>query len=513
MPTPQKLSAAWTDAKGESGLGADEDPANETIELPATVVSPGAPDRDYRGNLGAARTNDCALFYYDLETAYYGTMRDLLRSLGLRVPICGTNTPLSPAHLYSLTALDFTDQHYYWDHPSGFNPVTIRNHPLLEANPLDPKGRQRFSTSHLASAKVSGKPFFCTEWGFPYPNDYRVEGPMWIAAYACLQDWDGITATHYNSQAVLKEEGALRGPFQIYNDPLTFGQFPAAALLFHRHDIEAARRLIQVGYSHVDSFYCQNWDGLPFQFLPFISRVEGRFFDDRYDGKADLVVSSGLSATGDYSAAPQSIVFSNNPWSDLYNKTKGSPENLDVQSLNARLQKKGDEGGMTEFKQSAGTLRSDNGQVCLDYQRRLLSINTPRTQGAVGFLGGAKVELQDVIIESETPFCSVMVSSLDNEPISTSKKCLITAIARAENTGQAWNQDRTKLLDRGKAPVLAEPVAANVTLKQKRGVKFYVLDAAGAVGQEIPTRDAEGGLFLTISPAYKTCFYAATLTR
>lgn len=503
-----KLAADWTNAAGECGLGADEDPAAGTVELPATVVDPGKPDRPWTGTRGPARTSDGAQFYYDVETAYYRTMTDHIRGLGLRVPVCGTNMPVSPAHLRATATMDFTDQHFYWDHPSMFNPVTVRNQALLLEDPLRPGDWRRDSTSALAAVKVAGKPFFCTEWGFPYPNQYRAEGPLLIAAYACLQDWDGLTATHYNEQAVRPEEGALRGSFKIYNDPLTFGLFPAVALLFQRQDVAAARRLVQIGNSRTDSFSCQSWLNLPSRFLPYISRVETKLFDERYDGTADLVISSGLSASGDYSAAPRSIVFANNPWSDLRNRQQGDRPALNGPGFYEQFQTKAQEWGMADLAQTAGSLRSDTGQLALDYQRHFLSIDTPRTQGAVGFLGGTRLELEDVVIDCQTESCAILVSALEDAPVGTSRRCLLTAVARVENTGQLWNSNQTKLLASGTAPILAEPVIAKLTLKGKRQVAIHALDAAGHALAEIPTQLTDAGVVLTLGPAWKTCYYA-----
>ncbi len=416
--------------------------------------------------------------------------------------------PVCPAHLRATATMDFTDQHFYWDHPSMFQPVTIRNQPMLAANPLFPNGWLRDSTSALADAKVAGKPFFCTEWGFPYPNQYRVEGPVLIAAYACLQDWDGLTATHYNEQAVRPDEGVLRGSFKIYNDPLVFGLFPAVSLMFHRHDVAAARRLIQVGDSRIDSFACQSWQNLPSRFLPYVSRVETNLFDERYEGRADMVVSSGLSATGDYSGVPHSIVYANNPWRDLRNRQKGDREGLDAHAFFQEFQTKAKAWGMPELVQPEGQLRSDTGQLVFDYQRHLLSIDTPRTQGAVGFLGGNPLELGDVSIDCQTPYCTILVSALDDAPLESSRRVLITAVARAENTDQLWNSNQTKLLSSGKAPILAEPVVATITFRGNRQIVVHSLDATGKVVGDMPTQATAAGSVLVLGPAGKTCYYA-----
>jgi len=46
-----------------------------------------------------------------------------------------------------------------------------------------------WSLSHDA---VEGKPLIVTEWNDCFPNEYRLEGPVLMAAYGSLQDWDGL---------------------------------------------------------------------------------------------------------------------------------------------------------------------------------------------------------------------------------------------------------------------------------------------------------------------------------
>ena len=50
--------------------------------------------------------------------------------------------------------------------------------------------------------------------------------------------------------------------------------------------------------------------------LPYISRVRNAYFDEVYEGDADVVISSGHSAFGDYSQAKHAIVFADWPYVD-----------------------------------------------------------------------------------------------------------------------------------------------------------------------------------------------------
>ncbi len=119
-------------------------------------------------------------------------------------------------------------------------------------------------------------------------------------------------------------------------------------------------------------------------------------------------------------------------------------------------------------------------------------IDTPRTQGAVGFLGGKSIECQHVRIEAQTPFCQVVLTSLEDRPLSRSRRLLLTAVARAENTGQRYSPRRDSLLDEGRPPILMEPVRAKVTLRGIRVTRVEALSHQGRrTGKTVPVRHGQ----------------------
>ena len=73
-----------------------------------------------------------------------------------------------------------------------------------------------------------------------------------------------------------------------------------------------------------------------------------------------------------------------------------------------------------------------------------------------------------------------MVSALGrNESISGGKRLLVTAMARMRNTGMRYDAARKKLVHRGEAPIVLEPVKARITLHRRGGAKVYLLDHDG----------------------------------
>jgi hypothetical protein len=63
---------------------------------------------------------------------------------------------------------------------------------------------------------------------------------------------------------------------------------------------------------------------------------------------------------------------------------------------------------------------------------------------------------------------------------------LVTAVARAENTGQAFSRNRTALADKGRPPVLVEPVRCTVTVPMPGPATVYALDETGKRRNKLP---------------------------
>lgn len=123
---------------------------------------------------------------------------------------------------------------------------------------------------------------------------------------------------------------------------------------------------------------------------------------------------------------------------------------------------------------------SDTGELVLDRTPGVLLIQTPKIKGLVGFLNQVgSVDLGGLTVEGSTPFAAVVVSSLDGQPLGTSRRMLITAVARAENFGQAFSAGKQSVPERGRKPVLAEPVRCTITLALPGPATVFPLDPSG----------------------------------
>ena len=127
--------------------------------------------------------------------------------------------------------------------------------------------------------------------------------------------------------------------------------------------------------------------------------------------------------------------------------------------------------------------------------RSAFIVDAPATQGFIASRPGA-IATADLRVTTRTPFCQVVATSLDGLPLATSRRVLLLATARAQNSGQTRHAFTKGMLDEGHAPILVEPVAATIELPPRadgRAPHVYALDWYGRrTEQEIVPAITEG---------------------
>jgi hypothetical protein len=135
---------------------------------------------------------------------------------------------------------------------------------------------------------------------------------------------------------------------------------------------------------------------------------------------------------------------------------------------------------------------TDDKQINWQGNSGVVHIESARFQAFIGFLENRKLNNPAWSVETPNLFASLCAISLTEAPLSTSTHLLVSGVTRMENTGMIYNEIKTKLLDKGKIPVLVEPLTAKITLKRIRKdpkLKVRGLDANGkAVETKIPSR-------------------------
>ena len=372
-------------------------------------------------------------FLVEVQTDFYRLMTKFFREeLGVKVPLTGSNWSRNAGLLTALQVMDYTDSHAYHDHPARDG--TFRNQSTV--------GRASSMMSSLSFNQLVGKPFFVSEWDTPWPNEWRAELPLWLAGTAAFGGWDGLTVYTYRHSASVPID-TLSGSFETFNDPARFGLFPAAALIYRRGDVSVANQQVTVKIPAERAVTAPSpsvWNTPALTRLPETHRTAVSVNDE---------------------AAGQVVDFEAKP--------------MDA----------------TE------TIVSDTGELSRHLgDQGYGTIDTPRSQAAYGFLGEAgEIGLSAVTLKVTTPYATVAVSSLTDAPIAQAERLLLTTVGRAENTGFTYDLFRNKAIDRGRGPILIEPIEGTVSVAlPQRAWQVIPIAADGSRRQTLATKYVAGRL-------------------
>ncbi len=421
---------------------------------PQDLIPRLVPDQFNKASEQRFRTE--ASFYMEIEAQYFDGMRKFLKEeLAVQAPIVGTsdhNHGRSGYPLLSATSvLDIQDGHVYWQHPryltgergarTGFE---ITNTPMVD-DPLNS------TVVQLSRTAASGRPYTVSEVGHPFPNEYACEGIPILAAYAALQDWDGIYWYTLAHRDVAAAGDSAIGHFDLFPDPVKMTQLAAGAMMFLRPDVRPAEKTITRSYSReqvVDSLR------LPYSERPFFT-----------PGFSTVIpLRSGVR------------------WTSL----DGQPT--------AALK-----------EDAADPIVSDTGELSWFHAQRgsgLVAVNTPRSQALVGYIGSGGKETGQMKASTETGFCAVTLSSLDENPIARSGKLLLTCTSRVENSNMVWTANRKSLEKWGTAPTRIDAVQGDVLLKnleKAAAITAQPLDGSGSpLGSPVAAAESPEGWTITL---------------
>ncbi|MBI4877248.1 MAG: hypothetical protein HY822_21685 [Acidobacteria bacterium] len=396
-----------------------------------------------------------AAFYMDLERRYFRQMGDFLkRELGVKAPIAGTSDHNHGASGYPLLAsasqLDIVDGHVYWQHPRYFtDPATgrqtgfeIGNSPMVN-DPLNS------TVVQLSRSAVAGKPYTVSEVNHPFPAEYAAEGIPILAAYAALQDWDGLFWYTFEHKTPAEWRPVQPRYFEIRPDPVKMAQIAAGALVFLRADVRAAVRTVKRSYSMDEVRESIRMD-----------RRERPFFTPGFP-----------------------------PWVPLRSATR-------IESFERAELPRVTGGQPSPIVSDTGELAWQHGE-----QSGLVRVDTPRSQALIGFGKARREKTANLSAAVDNEFCAITLGSLDGKPVAEASRLLLTTGARVANTGMQWDEKRKTLLDWGTEPTVIEPVTGAIVLTGLKGavkVSAQPLDGGGrplgalrsakksAAGWEIP---------------------------
>lgn len=423
-----KALAAWNNARVDG-----DDPANNLLSFhliwALTQPPPQAPGE-------RLRMADQTQFLAETQHNFYAMVEKHLRDLGVKSLTNAMNWKsadpirLDDAERWSYTANQVSAVNYY----TGGMHIGENN-----GYRIDP-GHQLTNTSCLKDPftfpgnlkQTAGHPMIITESTWTHPNLYQSEGPFMAAAYFSLT---GVDSLYWFASG---EPNWLTDPRRMFwkvgdsyaldkwsaSTPMLAGQWPAYALAFRKGYIAPADKPVVSEQRSLDDLWNRR--------IPIISE-SGRFDPNRDAG----------------SFAPQSpikqevdrLAFMVGPVEVTYG---GDPAKSRADDLSKYIDP------------AAGTVTSITGQIKLNHKLGVMTVNSPKFQGVAGFLksAGGSFSTTDLTITSQNDYATLGVVSLDDAPLTTSKKILVQVGTTARLTGWATAPDTFKAGDGDQAATI-----------------------------------------------------------
>ena len=441
---------------------------------------------------GGNSNADGTLIRYKIEKekAFYAQIRDHLRSIGVKIPITGSNFIMHSGMFAANTDMDFCDNHAY------FHRLLKPGQGLTWGEKADQKRLESFAlTSEGDSGQVKlfhmrslDRPCTVSEWNMTWPNTYRAEGAMVYSAMAALQGIDAVCIHTYSytpeqnsaTQILGKEVftdgiGGVpyrEGIFAAWNDPAIIGLFYHAALLLRRGDVaESKKRVVVVTDPTRDRERAA--------FLKTAPKPLNCYLEPRYDRMAPCYYGMGeVSKIGTSLEVPKEgeadLVFTEPQW----------PIDIDAKEV-----------------------CSDNGQMYRTWKNNYGWIDTDMTKCIYGSLQkNGKLELEGLTVQCHTDFGVVALSSLTEDPINKSDNMLLTTVGRAENTGARFMGDL--VVEFGSNPVQVEVIKAKIQLKtEQKNLVVYSISPEGFIQGNVATQYEDGVLSFEVGNRWRSMYY------
>lgn len=356
------------------------------------------------------------------------------------------------------TKYDYIDDHFYVDHPEFI--VNDWSLPSKCGN-ANPVRTPTVGFQHVANHRLLDKPFTITEYNFCAPSAWRGVGGIMLGAEAALQDYDGVWRFDWGTG--VEFDWRPLAYFDACRDPLTRATERAALCLYMRRDMKPLKKT--------------------FALLAEPSKIRGDLArGPRFDVK-DTLWFGWYSKFGSF-VGDEEPAFAD--WVGRYPEVSEAKDDY----FQAIVDKNG--------------LTPGDGQMILDREKGVFGVVTPRTCGFS--TEGGKASAGPLSADVSLAAAAVWASSLDDQPIATSKHLLVSHVTDVQDHGITFADDTRKvLLKWGWIPHVMERGKAEIALRLNGDATpvVHALKSDGSRWGQIPSEFKDGVLTFTADTAHK----------
>jgi len=411
------------------------------------------------------RTLDRMRFLAETEKAYFDQMRNFIKNdLGCKALVTGTIV-FGPLGLYAQSDMDFIDAHAYWQHPRFPGRPWDSGNWLVDQKPMTDYPAEA-TLFRLAAERLLGKPFTVSEYNHPAPLDSQAECVPMIASFAAAQDWDGIWLYTYSHSSDDWYRENLNSYFDIDTNPAKWGFMRAGAALFR--DAGPGIAPPNIGIAQLNEFSC-------------------------------VSLTKSLDIVTDL--AKLHLKYDRNMFGLLAEKAKIGWQDLLKKQIVSAIAGYGGQGGIEETSKLDWSVENGKG------------LYSASSQGAWVYTGHAErfeKSANDQLSVTKPEFAAVTITPLDKAKLNQSRKILVTACGRCENTGMKFSEDRRTVgRNWGGPPVQIEAVEGTLVLPKGQWT-CKALGPDGLTKHKVPVSYQNGRGVLKLEPKYQTMWYLLT---
>lgn len=411
------------------------------------------------------RTLDRMRFLGETEKAYFDGMRSFIKNdLGCKALVTGTIV-FGPLGLYAQSDMDFIDAHAYWQHPRFPGRPWDSGNWLIDQKAMTDYPAQA-TLFRLAAERLAGKPFTVSEYNHPAPLDSQAECVPMLASFAAAQNWDGIWLYTYSHSSDGWYRENMNSYFDIDTNPAKWGFMRAGAAIFR--DAGPGIAPPNIGVAQLNEFSC-------------------------------VQLTKSLDLVTDL--ANLHLKHDRNMFALLAEKGKIAWQDMLKSQIVSAIAGYGGQGGISKTSKLDWSVENGKG------------LYSTRSQGAWIHTGHAEryeKATNGQLSVTKPEFAAVMVTPLDNRPLNNSRKILVTACGRCENTGMKFSEDRRTVgRNWGQPPVQIEPVEGTLVLPKGQ----WICNALGPDGlpkHKVAVSYQNDQGVLQLAPKYQTMWYLLT---
>lgn len=430
------------------------------------------------------RARDLILFLTQVEHDFLIRATEFLREeLGAKALLTNMNGWTNHVVSQQVRAdMDYVDDHFYVDHPRWLEqswrlPSRCDN--------VSPVAGGASGGRHLAFTRLLDKPFTVSEYNYSGPGRYRGVGGILTGALGAIQDWDAIWRFAYSHNRDHLFQPGRMDYFNMASDPLSQAAERASICLFLRGDMQPAPHSVAILMTSDDVAHPPST--IPrlapaWHWAAWVTRVGTLVSDDpKQTLPHDLILPWNWAAAAQQDAGTSESEI-------------GDPYALGWEPVVDLLRQRGILSASNPTDPSRNIYRSETGEITIEAPQDRMTLDTPRTAGGFAPAGEHIQTTHGVQIAIQDTDATVWVSALDDQPITRSRRLLVTHLTDLQNTEIRYaERARQTLLDWGKLPhlVRAGKAQVRIQLQDAADYRIWALSTSGQRLAEVP-RTVEG---------------------